>query len=156
MTVIELPAKGDAKGPISSKGSLVAALDIGSTKISCLIGELVSQNRRTADGKEASALRVLGFGCQASRGTRSGAIVDLDQAERAIRLAVDAAEKMAKRTITSVFVNVAGGRPQSNAYAAAVETETGQVTARDIETASRAALAQGHQPGRRTLHTAAA
>ncbi|TMJ36114.1 MAG: cell division protein FtsA [Alphaproteobacteria bacterium] len=156
MTVIELPAKGDAKGPVASKGSLVAALDIGSTKISCLIGEAVSQNRRTADGKEASALRVLGFGCQAARGTRNGAIVDLDQAERAIRLAVDAAEKMAKRTITSVFVNVAGGRPQSNSYAGAVQTGTGQVTAQDIEAATRAALAQGHQPGRRTLHTAAA
>lgn len=156
MTVIELPGKGDAKPPVASKGSIVAALDVGSTKISCLIGEVVSQNRRTADGKEASALRVLGFGCQASRGTRNGAIVDLDQAERAIRLAVDAAEKMAKRTITAVYVNVAGGRPQSNSYSASVTTESGQVTPRDIETATRAALAQGHQPGRRTLHTAPA
>lgn len=156
MTVIELPVKGDAKPPLAAKGSVVAALDIGATKISCLIGEVVSQNRRSADGKEASSLRVLGFGCQASRGTRNGAIVDLDQAERAIRLAVDAAEKMAKRTITSVFVNVAGGRPQSNSHAASVQTETGQVTPRDIEAATRAALAQGHQPGRRTLHTALA
>src|SRR6476620_6477796 len=136
MTVIELPAKSDARGPIAGKGSLVAALDIGGTKISCLIGEAVSQNRRTADGKEASALRVLGFGCQASRGTRNGAIIDLDQAERAIRLAVDSAERMAKRTINSVYINVTGGKPQSNAYAASVETETGQVTARDVEMAT--------------------
>jgi cell division protein FtsA len=156
MTVIELPVKGDAKPPVAAKGSVVAALDIGATKISCLIGEVVSQNRRSADGKEAAALRVLGFGCQASRGTRNGAIVDLDQAERAIRLAVDAAEKMAKRTITSVFVNVAGGRPQSNSHSGSVQTETGQVTPRDIEAATRAALAQGHQAGRRTLHTALA
>lgn len=156
MTVIELPVKGDAKTPAVAKGGVVAALDIGSTKISCVIGEVVSQNRRTADGKEASALRVLGFGCQASRGTRNGAIVDLDQAERAVRLAVDAAEKMAKRTITSVFVNVAGGRPQSNSYSASVQTETGQVSPRDVEVATRAALAQGHLPGRRTLHTASA
>jgi cell division protein FtsA len=156
MTVVELPVKSEAKGQGSGRSGLVAALDIGSTKISCIIGEVVSQNRRTADGKEASALRILGFGCQASRGTRHGAIVDLDQAERAIRLAVDSAERMAKRTITSVYVNVAGGKPQSNAYAATVETETGQVTARDIEMATRAALAQGHQSGRRTLHTAPA
>src|ERR1044072_5484867 len=100
MTVVELPVKGDAKGQGAGRSGLVAALDIGSTKISCIIGEVVSQNRRTADGKEASALRILGFGCQASRGTRNGAIVDLDQAERAIRLAVDAAERMAKRTST--------------------------------------------------------
>lgn len=156
MTVIELPVKGDAKPPVATKGSVVAALDIGATKISCLIGEVVSQNRRSADGKEAAALRVLGFGCQASRGTRNGAIIDLDQAERAIRLAVDAAEKMAKRTITSVFVNVAGGRPQSTSYAASIQIETGQVSPGDVEAATRAALAQGHQPGRRTLHTALA
>src|SRR5262245_27297570 len=154
MTVVQLPVKNDAKGQAAGRNGRVAALDIGSTKISCVIGEVVTQNRRTADGKEASALRILGFGCQASRGTRNGAIVDLDQAERAIRLAVDAAERMAKRTITSVYVNVAGGRPQSNVYAATVETETGQVTAGDIETATRAALAQGHQCGRRSLHTA--
>jgi cell division protein FtsA len=154
MTVIELPVKGDAKSQGSGKSSLVAALDVGSTKIGCIIGEVVSQNRRSADGKEASALRILGFGCQASRGTRSGAIVDLDQAERAIRLAVDAAERMAKRTITSVYVNVAGGKPQSNVHAATVETATGQVTVQDIETATRAALTQGHQAGRRILHTA--
>ncbi|MGE0007476.1 MAG: cell division protein FtsA [Parvibaculaceae bacterium] len=156
MSVIELPVKGDAKGQGAGRSGLVAALDIGSTKISCIIGETVSQNRRTADGREASALRILGFGCQVSRGTRNGAIVDLDQAERAIRLAVDAAERMAKRTIAAVYVNVAGGKPQSNAYAATVETETGQVTARDIEAATRAALAQGHQSRRRTLHTAPA
>ncbi len=156
MTVIDLPVKNDAKGQAAGRNGLVAALDIGSTKISCVIGEVVSQNRRTADGTEASALRILGFGCQISRGTRSGAIVDLDQAERAIRLAVDAAERMAKRTIASVYVNVAGGRPQSNAYTATVETETGRVTAQDIEKATRAALAQGHQSGRRTLHTAPA
>ncbi len=156
MTVIELPVKNDAKGQAVGRNGLVAALDIGSTKISCVIGEVVNQNRRTGDGKEASALRILGFGCQVSRGTRNGVVVDLDQAERAIRLAVDAAERMAKRTITSVYVNVAGGKPQSNAYAATVETESGQVTVRDIETATRAALAQGHQSGRRTLHTAPA
>jgi cell division protein FtsA len=156
MTVIELPVKSDTKPLGSGRSGLVAALDIGSTKISCIIGEVVTQNRRTADGKEASALRILGFGCQASRGTRNGAIIDLDQAERAIRLAVDAAERMAKRTITSVYVNVAGGRPQSNAYVATVATATGQVTALDIETATRAALALGHQSGRRTLHTAPA
>lgn len=156
MTVIELPVKSDGKGQGSARSGLVAALDIGSTKISCIIGDVVSQNRRTADGKEASALRILGFGCQASRGTRHGVIIDLDQAERAIRLAVDAAERMAKRTISSVYVNVAGGRPQSNSYVATVETATGQVTAEDIETATRAALALGHQPGRRTLHTAPA
>jgi cell division protein FtsA len=152
MTVVDLPANADAKGAAASKSGLVAVLDIGSTKITCLVGEVTSQNRRI----ETPALRVLGFGCQASRGTRNGSIVDLDQAERAIRLAVDAAEKMAKRTITSVFVNVAGGRPQSNSYSAAVTTQTGQVTPHDVETAVRAALAQAHQPGRRTLHTGTA
>ena len=157
MTVVELPAKGDAKGQGAGRSRLVAALDIGSTKISCLIGEAVSQNRRTADGKEASALRILGFGYQASRGTRNGAIVDLDQAERAIRLAVDAAERMAKRTITPVYVNVAGGRPQSTCL---FRDRRDRNRPGHGEAMSRRRHAQrspqGHQTGRRTLHAAPA
>ena len=50
-------------------------LDIGTTKIVCLIG------RTESDG----TLRVLGFGWQKGRGVRGGGIVDLEEAERAIR-----------------------------------------------------------------------
>ena len=60
-------------------------LDIGTTKIVCIIGRVES------DG----GLRVLGFGWQKGRGVRGGGITDIEDAERAIRAAVGEAEEMA-------------------------------------------------------------
>ena len=51
---------------------------------------------------------MIGIGHQRSRGIKSGVVVDLDKAEQAIRLAVDAAERMAGLTVDSLIVNVAG------------------------------------------------
>ena len=61
-------------------------LDIGTTKIVCIIGRVES------DG----SLRVLGFGWQKGRGVRAGGISDIEEAERAIRAAVGQAEEMAE------------------------------------------------------------
>ena len=95
MTQGALPAKG--------RGGPIAALDVGTTKVCCLIG------RSAADGNA----RVMGVGHHASRGLRGGALVDLDAAEESIRAAVEAAERMAGETIRDVTVGVAGGGLQS-------------------------------------------
>ena len=81
-------------------------LDIGSTKIACLIG------RAESDGR----LRALGFGWQKGRGVKAGGIVDLDEAERAIRAAVGAAEDMADMRLKSVVVNLSCGQPESRLF----------------------------------------
>src|SRR5437763_11097650 len=150
MTVVELRAKGAPHGPMPAAKGLIAALDIGSTKITCLIAEPAASKHRVPEGEDRPGLHILGFGHHASRGVRNGMIVDIDHAERVIRLAVDAAERTAKRSISSVFVNVAGGRPQSVVASAKVKLKTGQVTEADIEAASAAALAQ-IRPGLRAI-----
>ena len=149
MTVVQFQGKGNTRGPASAKGGIVAGLDIGSTKISCLIAEAVPAKHRTSDGDENS-LRVLGVGHQLSRGVRMGTIVNIEEAERAIRLAVDAAERMAQRTISEVYVNVSGGRPQSRLYTGAEKTQTGQVSPRDMDRVLNTVLAQV-DPGRRSI-----
>jgi cell division protein FtsA len=150
MTVVQLHGKGGSRNGPVAKGGVVAALDIGSTKISCLIAEAVAPKHRPADGDDHNGLRILGIGHQLSRGVRAGAIVSVDEAERAIRLAVDAAERMAQRSIADVYVNVSGGRPQSRLHSATHPTQTGQVSPRDMETVLAAALAQV-DPGRRAV-----
>jgi len=82
---------------------LIAALDVGTTKVCCFIA------RASDDG----TLRVLGIGHQLSRGMRNGAVVDMDEAEMAIRATVDAAEQMAEERIKEVILNVSGGQPNS-------------------------------------------
>lgn len=144
MNVVQLQSRKSG-GEAAAKGGVVAALDVGSTKISCLIAEVTGP-------KEERALKVLGVGQQASRGVRCGAIINVDEAERAIRLAVDAAERMAGRAISEVHVNVSGGRPQSRLFSASHDTATGKVSPRDIDALTAAALAKVETGHRSILH----
>ncbi len=81
-------------------------LDIGTTKIVCMIG------RTEGDGGN----RVLGFGWQRGRGVRSGAITDIEEAERAIRAAVGQAENAADTRLRGITVNLSCGQPESRLF----------------------------------------
>ncbi len=140
--------KGLSSGP---KSSIIAALDIGSTKISCLIAETQApKNRGVNDPKQL--LKVIGLGQTAARGIRAGAVVDVNDAECAVRVAVDAAERMAQTSISDVTVSVSGGKPASNCFAGRVRTQTGVVGPRDVDFAISQALATLDIGKRTILH----
>ena len=139
---------GQSRGKSAEKSSIIAALDIGSSKICCLIGEVAPDRRR--GGGEQGAVKVVGVGHQASRGVRAGAVVDLDAAERAIRLAVDAAERMAGRTVSDVFVNVSGGRPRCQNQSGEIAIGGSKVTASHIDRVISAAVG-GFDAGHRVI-----
>ena len=117
-------------------------LDIGSTKIACLIG------RAESDGR----LRALGFGWQKSRGIKSGGIVDLEEAEKAIRAAVGAAEETADMRLKSVYVNLSCGQPESRLFNVQWPVDGRAVTADDIKRVVREARARAAAEGRATIH----
>ena len=111
-----------------SKGSLIAALDIGTSKIACFIGRVV-------DGE--GNFEVLGVGHQASQGVKNGTIVDLDLAEAAIRRTVHAAEHMAADVmkgypLREVVVNLPGVHAMSRAQDASVQISGHEVTENDV------------------------
>ena len=83
-----------------ARGTVMAALDIGSSKVTCMI----SRRGDATDGEP----RVAGAGAQGTKGVRSGAVVDLDNLERSIRLAVEQAERAADLRITDVVLGVSG------------------------------------------------
>lgn len=95
------------------RSGLVAALDIGSTKIGCLIAK---PNADPSAGSSHKA-RIVGFGHQVSKGVRSGVVVDMDSVERTVRSTVEAAEQMAGENISDVIVNVNIGKPKSRLIA---------------------------------------
>jgi cell division protein FtsA len=101
---------------------LIAALDVGTTKVCCFIA------RTTDDG----TLRVVGIGHQLSRGMRNGAVVDMEEAETAIRAAVDAAEQMAEDRVREVLVNVSGGQPSSQKVSVEVSVNGHEIGDQDI------------------------
>lgn len=81
------------------RSGLIAALDVGTTKVCCLIARPGGADKPT---------RVVGIGHQASRGLRAGVVVDLEGVEASIRAAVEAAEQMAGENIRHVVVNFSG------------------------------------------------
>lgn len=147
MTVVPLHKPGTARLPVASRSRVVAALDIGSTKISCLIASAV-RNSQSGD----TELRVKGFGTTAARGIRSGAVASIEEAEKSIRLAVDAAERKAGVAVEEVCVGVSGGRPQSTKYSATWRVSASVVRQADIDQVVGLALAKAVVGTRTVLH----
>jgi cell division protein FtsA len=137
------PPADEPRAPRPIRSGPFGVLDIGSTKIACLIG------RAESDGR----LRALGFGWQKGRGVKSGGIVDLDEAERAIRAAVGAAEDMADTRLKSVFVNLSCGQPESRLFNVQWPVDGRAVTGDDIKRVVREARARAWSDGRQTIHS---
>lgn len=110
------------------RGSLIAALDIGTTKICCMIARVAGDRPR-----------VLGIGHQISRGLRNGSIVDLDAAGMSVVNAVHAAEEMAGETIRQVVANLSGAF-SSRIVKAEIGLGTSEVTHAEMQRA----LEQGY------------
>ena len=105
------------------RNGLIAALDIGTTKVCCLIA------RPAGDGQ---GFQVVGIGHHASQGLRAGALVDLDAAEATIRTTVEAAERMAGDNIRGVVVNVSTGAPRSRLVAYEVSVAGHEIGEADL------------------------
>lgn len=122
---------------LQPKGSVIAALDIGSSKIACFIARVRDDNGN---------VDVIGIGHQASQGIKSGTVVDLDAAEAAIRQAVHAAENMAADVtkgypLREVVVNVPAVHTASHLMRVDVQVMGESITNNDI----RRALAKAQQ-----------
>src|ERR1700744_6205292 len=93
--------------PISPRRSaVVAALDIGTSKVVCLIARLRPHPPQGVLPRRSHAVEVLGFGHTGARGVKAGTVVDLAEAEHTIRQAVDGAERMASVQLESVVLSV--------------------------------------------------
>jgi len=78
--------------PVSAKRSaVICALDIGTSKVACLIGRLTPCSPQEVLRRRSHAVEVLGLGHTQARGMKAGTVVDLVEAEAAIRQAVDRA-----------------------------------------------------------------
>lgn len=131
------------------KGSVIAALDVGTTKISCFIARLTDDEGR---------FDVVGVGHQASAGLRGGTVVDLDAAETAIRQTVQSAEKMAADTLKGyplreVVINVPGIHARSHHFSADIDMLGHEVTDQDVRRAMARAQDQNVTTDRDLIHT---
>lgn len=117
-------------------------LDIGSTKISCLIGR----------GEANGSLRILGAGWHRSHGVKLGAITHLKDAERAIRAAVGQAEEAAERRLEKVYINLSCGQPESRLFNVRWPIGGRTVSETDIRRAVNEGLIRATTEGRDIIH----
>ena len=140
--------------PLSTRRSaLLCVLDIGTSKIACLIAKLNPTEASDTLPGRTHRCRILGIGHQRSRGIKGGAVVDMDEAENAIRLAVDAAERMAGVEVGSVIVTITGGRLSSQHYSAKVAVGGKAVSDYDVHRVLEASCATMARQGRAVLHS---
>jgi cell division protein FtsA len=131
------------------RGSLLAALDIGSSKIACFIGRVVD---------DEGTFDVLGVGHHVSMGVKNGTITDLGQAEAAIRHTVHAAENMAADImkgypLRQVVVNLPGVHAVSHVHTADVQIAGHEITDNDVRRALAKAQDRAVSDDYELIHT---
>ena len=122
----------------------VVGLDIGTTKICCVI----------AEKKEDGGLDIIGIGRSASRGLRKGVVVNVDQTVDALRSAVEEAELMAGVSVERAFVGVAGGHIKgfNSRGVIAIAGREREVDREDVERVIESARAVQLPPDRLIFH----
>jgi len=139
--------------PVSPRRTaVVAALDVGTSKIACLIARLRPHAPQEVLRRRSHTIEVVGFGHTGASGMKAGTVVDLDSAEEAMRHAIDLAERMASVQIESAIVSISAGRIASELFAANVDVG-GTVADSDIARVLAAGSANSAREGRVVLHS---
>ena len=136
---------------------VIAILDIGTAKIACLVLRFDGPDRfRESDGigpmAGQSSFRVIGAATTRSRGVRFGEIDAMQETERAIRTAVQAAQKMANLRVDHVIVSLSGAQPRSYGLDGEVEIDGGTVGEGDIGRVLAACDMPDYGEDREVLH----
>ena len=138
--------------PMQKRTAMVASLDVGSSKIACMIARLKPSPPNEALRGRTHAVELIGYSQIQSRGVKAGSVVDLAECEKAVRHAVALAERMAKVRVESVLLSVSGGRLHGQLVEAAADIHGGSVTADDISRVTSAGLRHAAGAGRTVLH----
>ena len=117
---------------MSKKNDYIVGLDIGTTKICCIIGEISNENQ----------VDIIGLGQYPSRGLRKGVVVNIDGTVESIKNAVEEAELMAGCEIESVFVGIAGGHINSLNSHGIIAAQSKEITQKDVDRVIDAAKAK--------------
>src|SRR5918995_1046697 len=140
--------------PLSAKRSAhIAVLDLGTSKIVCLIGRLKPRAPQEVLRRRTHSIEILGLGHTGARGMKAGNIVNLAEVEEAVRQAVDLAGRPAGVQLESVVVSLSAGRLGSEQIAATVDVPTAAVTNADIARVLGAGSQYSVRDGRALLHS---
>ncbi len=125
-----------------SKSELLVGLDIGTTKICTVVGEV----------NDNGSLNIVGVGNSLSTGLRKGVVVNIEQTVQAIRQAIEEAQAMVGCEIGSVYVGIAGSHIKGMNSHGVIAIKSGEVTFKDVERVIDAAKAIALPMDREVIH----
>ena len=125
---------------------LVAGLDIGTSRTTAIIAEVVG------DLPKHPNLKVLGVGQARTSGLRRGVVADIEETTRSITKAMQDAERMAGVTVDHVYAGIAGEHVQAMTSSGVVAVNGDDVTRADVERANEVARTQAIPADRELLH----
>jgi len=120
--------ENNKKSHVNNK-NIHAALDIGNSKISCMIAQGASNN--------SVQIKVLGFGQHVSIGLTQGKVTDLSKLSNSIAKAVESAERMAGFPINNVNCNINGGFPKTKLFTKTIDIISESIKNEDIIKATK-------------------
>ncbi len=125
-----------------SDRNLIVGLDIGTSKVVALVGEIKSDN----------SIEIIGFGSHPSRGLKKGVVVNIESTVASIQRAVEEAQLIAGCQINSVYTGIAGSHVRSLNSHGIVAIRNKEVTAEDVERVIDAARAVAIPADQKILH----
>ncbi len=136
---------------------VVAILDVGSSKIACLVLRFDGTGRLSEDNSIGamagqSGFRVIGAATTRSRGVKFGEVTAMQETERAIRTALQAAQKMADIRVDHVIASFSGANPRSYGLDACIDLEDQLVTEAEIARVMADCDVPEYGAGREVLH----
>jgi cell division protein FtsA len=123
-------------------GEIIVGLDIGTTKICAVVGEV-----------RDDAVEIIGMGSHPSDGLRKGVVINIEHTVDSIKEAIEEAETMAGCEISSVYAGIAGGHIKGFNTPGVIALKEKEVTKKDIERVIEAASAVAIPMDREVIHT---
>jgi cell division protein FtsA len=129
-----------------SKKDFIVGLDIGTTKICCVVGEVSDA------GGAQPAIDIVGIGTAPSTGLRKGVVINIESTVESISKAIEEAELMAGVEISTVYTGIAGGHIKSFNSTGIVAIKDGEVSEQDVQRVIDAAKAVAIPLDREVIH----
>jgi len=126
---------------MAKASELIVGLDIGTTKICAVVGELSPEG-----------VDVVGIGTAPSTGLRKGVVVNIEQTVASIKRALEEAELMAGCEIRTVYAGIAGSHIKGFNSHGVIAVKGGEVTQKDVERVLDAAKAVAIPLDREVIH----
>ena len=125
-----------------SEKNMIVGLDIGTSKVVAIVGEVTSEG----------GIEIIGIGSHPSRGMKKGVVVNIESTVHSIQRAIEEAELMAGCQIHSVYAGIAGSHIRSLNSHGIVAIRDKEVTPGDVERVIDAARAVAIPADQKILH----